>query len=135
MVSSTTAAKPKSMAESLSDKERDFLLVLASLLQRHRRPSDALILVEALARLDEGSLIVLRQLSYHRFCAGDFKGVLDAIALWQKARGEKHLPSFMQLLRCKALASSGALQESGKALLDYVVFRDDTDGSYAGSDS
>ena len=138
MANSMTADKPRSMAESpttLTDRERDFMLVLASLLQRHRRPSDSLILVEALARLDAGSLVVLRQLCYHRFCAGDFKGVLEAIEAWQNVRGKKHLPPFMQLLRCKALAASGALQESSKALLDYVVFRDNPEDDNAGSGS
>jgi len=102
--------------------------MLASLLVKHQRESDALIIVESLARMTEPSLHILRQLIYHRFRAGDYEGTLTAIDQFKQTIGDKSLPPAIMLLRCKALSAMTAHDKDGKgalgqALLDYVGAR------------
>ncbi len=115
----------------LDTAQKDFLVTLAAFFRRHRRQKDALIVIEAVALIVPEDREVTRQLAYIRLLAGDFKGALAAIVLWQNHVGAAADTPAAHLLRSKALTGCGRTDDARRALYDYrrAIARRDGEGA------
>lgn len=102
----------------LEPQHKDFLLTLSAFFLRHRRESDALILVEAAALLEPKDREILKQLAYARLLAGDFEGCVQAITSWNISKTD-HVPAAVHLLHSKALMGCGRQSEAQEVLKSY----------------